>query len=73
MPQSYSSLWVHLVWSTKNREHILVPELKHEVFKVINDITSDINQSVTKINDTTKNSKSLSKIISKIGVCYFNI
>lgn len=41
MPQSYSSLWVHLVWSTKNREHILVPELKREIFKVINDIAND--------------------------------
>jgi putative transposase len=41
MPQSYSSLWIHLVWSTKNREPILVSGLKHEVFKVINDIAND--------------------------------
>jgi len=41
MPASYSSLWVHLVWSTKNREPILTPSLKHEVFIVINNIATD--------------------------------
>ncbi len=41
MPQSYSSLWVHLIWSTKNREPILIPSLKHEVYKVVNDIAND--------------------------------
>jgi putative transposase len=41
MPHSYSALWIHLVWSTKNREPILIPSLKQEVFKVINDIATD--------------------------------
>jgi putative transposase len=41
MPQSYSSLWVHLIWSTKNREPILTPLLKREVYKVINEIAED--------------------------------
>jgi len=41
MPQSYSSIWVHIIWSTKNREPILVPALKHEVFSVINTIAAD--------------------------------
>jgi putative transposase len=41
MPQSYSSLWVHLIWSTKNREPILISSLKHEVYKVINQIATD--------------------------------
>jgi putative transposase len=41
MPQSFSAIWVHLVWSTKNREPILLQALKHEVFKVINEIASD--------------------------------
>ncbi|MCR8557417.1 IS200/IS605 family transposase [Mucilaginibacter sp. BJC16-A38] len=41
MPHSYSALWVHLVWSTKNREHILTPLLKHEVYAVINNIVND--------------------------------
>ena len=41
MPQSYSSLWVHLIWSTKNREPILTPSLKAEVYSVINGIAND--------------------------------
>jgi REP-associated tyrosine transposase len=41
MPQSYSALWVHLIWSTKNREPILTPLLKHEVYKIIKDIAND--------------------------------
>lgn len=38
MPHSYSALWVHLVWSTKNRGPILIPSLKKEVYQVINEI-----------------------------------
>jgi putative transposase len=41
MPHSYSAIWIHLIWSTKNREPILTPLLKHEVYSVINDITND--------------------------------
>jgi putative transposase len=41
MPQSYSSLWIHLIWSTKNREPVLVPSFKQKVFKVINEIAND--------------------------------
>ena len=41
MPHSYSSLWVHLIWSTKNREPVLTPLLKPEVYKVIKNIATD--------------------------------
>ena len=41
MPHSYSSLWVHLIWSTKNREPVLTSALKHDVYKVINEIAAD--------------------------------
>ena len=41
MPHSYSALWVHLIWSTKNREPILSPLLKQEVYQVINNIAND--------------------------------
>nr|WP_259071728.1 IS200/IS605 family transposase [Mucilaginibacter sp. X4EP1] len=41
MPQSYSALWVHLIWSTKNRVPILTPQLKNEVYSVINNIAND--------------------------------
>jgi putative transposase len=41
MPHSYSALWVHLVWSTKNREPVLTQPLRAEVFKVMLDIATD--------------------------------
>jgi putative transposase len=41
MPQSYSALWVHLIWSTKHREPTLTPQLKNEVYSVINDIANE--------------------------------
>jgi len=41
MPHSYSAIWIHIIWSTKNREPILIPSLKHEVYSVINDIANN--------------------------------
>jgi len=41
MPHSYSALWIHLIWSTKNREPILTQPLRAEVFKVILDIATE--------------------------------
>jgi putative transposase len=41
MPHSYSALWIHVIWSTKNREPILTPLLKQEVYQVINGIAND--------------------------------
>jgi putative transposase len=41
MPHSYSSIWIHLIWSTKNREPILNPTLKAEVYRVIHDISKE--------------------------------
>lgn len=41
MPQSYSSIWVHLIWSTKHRQPILTPSLKQHVYKAIHDIAND--------------------------------
>jgi putative transposase len=41
MPQSYSSIWIHLIWSTKNREPILTQPLRNEVYRVINEIATN--------------------------------
>jgi len=50
MPHSYSALWVHLVWSTKNREPILIQPLRSEVFKVILEIATDHEIYVDRLN-----------------------
>ncbi|MFD0767174.1 IS200/IS605 family transposase [Mucilaginibacter lutimaris] len=50
MPHSYSAVWVHLVWSTKNREPILNPELRKELFRVIRTIATDYEIYIDCIN-----------------------
>ncbi len=41
MPQSYSSLWVHLIWSTKHREPTLTDDIRPTVFDAIREIAAD--------------------------------
>jgi putative transposase len=50
MPQSYSALWIHLIWSTKNREPILTPSLKAEVLNDIKNIANDFEIYLDCIN-----------------------
>jgi len=50
MPHSYSVLWIHLIWSTKNREPILVPDLRKELFAVVLDIARDYEIFIDCIN-----------------------
>jgi len=50
MPHSYSALWIHLIWSTKNREPILVPALRKELFRVVLDIARDYEIYIDCIN-----------------------
>ena len=50
MPHSYSAVWVHLIWSTKNREPILTVELRKELFQVIKTIASDYEIYIDCIN-----------------------
>jgi len=50
MPHSYSALWIHLIWSTKNREPILNQTLRNELFKVILEIARDYEIFIDSIN-----------------------
>lgn len=50
MPQSYSSLWIHLIWSTKNREPFLTPELRKELFGIIHIIAKEHEIYLDRIN-----------------------
>ena len=35
MAQTYSQIWIHLVWSTKNRTPVLTKEIRHKLFQHI--------------------------------------
>jgi putative transposase len=50
MPHSYSALWAHLIWSTKNREPLLTPNLRKEVFVAILEIAIDYEIYIDCIN-----------------------
>ena len=50
MPQSYSALWIHIIWSTKNRDPILIPSLKTEVLNDIKNIANDFEVYLDCIN-----------------------
>ncbi|MET3980874.1 putative transposase [Mucilaginibacter sp. UYP25] len=50
MPRTYSAVWVHLIWSTKNREPILTIDLRKELFQVIRSIASDYEIYIDCIN-----------------------
>ncbi|CAN5286998.1 IS200/IS605 family transposase [soil metagenome] len=50
MPHSYSAIWIHLIRSTKNREPILIPSLKKEVYAVIHVIAKDYEIHLDCIN-----------------------
>jgi len=41
MPHSYSAVWLHIIWSTKNREPLLTPELSVKVYNAIKTIAGD--------------------------------
>jgi putative transposase len=41
MPQTYTSIWVHLIWSTKNKEPLISKKLKYELLPKIREIAQD--------------------------------
>jgi len=50
MPHSYSVLWIHLIWSTKNRGPILTPGLRNELFQVMLEIAQDHEIYIDSVN-----------------------
>lgn len=50
MPHSYSSIWIHVIWSTKNREPILNPQLKNEVIQVLQRIAKEHEINIDCVN-----------------------
>jgi len=35
MPHSYTKIWIHAVFGTKNREQLIVPNIKNQVHEII--------------------------------------
>ncbi len=41
MGKTYHALWVHLVWSTKHRAPLIVPELKYKLYDKMREIAKE--------------------------------
>lgn len=50
MPNSYSQIYLHHVWSPKHRQALLVPEIETEVYKYITGIVKHLDQNLIRIN-----------------------
>ena len=53
MPQSLSSILIHLIFSTKNREPFLTPEIDTELYPYLASIFKAMNSSALIINGTS--------------------
>lgn len=48
--QTYSALWIHLIWSTKNRQPIISQKLKYKLYDQIREICLDKTYHLDFIN-----------------------
>ena len=53
MPNTYSQIYIHYVFSPKYREALIKSEFEKELFKYITGITKNLNQKLIAINGTT--------------------
>ena len=52
MPQSLSKIYVHIIFSTKNRENLINQEIENELFSYVATILKALNCPAIKINGT---------------------
>ncbi|NNF00496.1 MAG: hypothetical protein HKN25_15870 [Pyrinomonadaceae bacterium] len=52
MPQSIVKLLAHIVFSTKNRAHLIHPEVENELFRYIHGIVENNNSKLIIPNGT---------------------
>jgi putative transposase len=50
MGQTYHALWVHLVWGTKHRNPLIVPELKYKLYDTLRGIAREKDYYLDFIN-----------------------
>jgi len=53
MPQSLAKIYLHIIFSTKNRNNILHPDIENELYKYIAGIMKNLNCTTIKIGGTS--------------------
>jgi len=66
MPQSLTQLYVHLVFSTKNRVHLILPEVQTELYNYMGGILNNIGCTPIQIGGITDHMHILSCLSKKI-------
>ena len=68
MPGTYTKLFYHLVFSTKNRQRFITPAIEDELHKYISGILRNIDGVCVKINGTQDHIHILAVLPPKIAV-----
>ena len=50
MPHSFNKIWIHAVWSTKDRQQLLLPKFEEKVFDFIREQFAELGCQVSIIN-----------------------
>jgi len=48
--QTFATLWAHLIWSTKYREHTIIPSLKYKLYDYIRKVSKEKGYHLDFIN-----------------------
>jgi len=68
MPQSFHTIPIHLIWSTKNRRPLIKPEIENELFKYMSSIFRDYESPTIIINGSTEHVHILLMLSRKITI-----
>jgi putative transposase len=68
MPQSIVKMYAHIVFSTKNREHLIHPEIENDLFGYIHGIAGNNDTKLIIANGTTNHIHLLVALPKKIDI-----
>jgi putative transposase len=68
VPQSLAAILVHVIFSTKNREPFILPEIEQELFPYMATACQSVNSSALLINGTTDHVHMLVKLGRKTSI-----
>lgn len=71
MPNTYSQIYLHFVFSPKYRQALIKPEYEKELFNYIAGITTNVNQELVRINGMSDHCHMLVRMRPTIALSKF--
>jgi putative transposase len=68
MSQNFHALWVHLVWSTKNREPLITREIKWPLYEIIREVCKQKGYYLDHVNGIADHVHLLMEIKPKFAI-----